>query len=490
VHRTAGSDTVVVDIESSPNNLDIRMGTDAQSERIGALIFEALVRKDEHYNLRPWLATSWEQPDPLTLVLHIRPNVRFHDGSALTAEDVAWTIESMHNGAILTSKSGSFQNVLKAEATEPLVCTIHLKKPDAGLLFNMSDGLFGIVKRGAGKNAPLLGTGPFRFVSQMVDKEIVYERNRDYWGVPAHIDHVCFDVVPDAITRALELQKGSADITSNALTLDTVYAMRNDPRVVIETLPGSVLNYINFNTQDPALRDPRIRQAIAFAIDRPAIIHALFRDEARLANSMLPDGHWAQASASEMQTYTYDPARAKQLLDAAGLKPDAQGVRLHLTLKTSTDDTTRLLAAIVQQQLHSVGIALELRQNEFGTFYADVTKGAFQMYALRWIGANEDPDIYRYAYATASFPPKGANRGRYSNPQVDALIAQGQAEPDQAKRREIYIKLQGLLATDEPSINLWYLNNVVVHSSRLKNVRPTPSATFDFLRRAEFIQKR
>ena len=479
--------TIVVDVESSPNNLDIRMGTDAQSEHIGSLIFESLVRKDEHYNLQPFLAESWQQPNPLTLIFQIRPNIFFHDGSPLTAADVAWTIESMHNGAILTSKSGSFTNVDRAEATGPLSCTVHLKKPDAGLLFNLSDGLFGIVKKGAGKNAPLIGTGPFRYVSQVVDKEVLLDRNDHYWGTPAHVQHVRIEVVPDAITRALEIQKGSADIVSNALSLDTVYAMRTDPNVRVETYPGSILNYLNFNTLDPILRDARVRQAISFAIDRPAIIHALFRDEARLADSMLPEGHWAGAAPNEILTYNYDSARARALLEAAGYKPDNKGTRLHLTLKTSTDDTTRLLAIIVQQQLRNVGIDLELRANEFGTFYADVTKGAFQIYALRWIGANEDPDIYRYAYATNSFPPKGANRGRFSNPQVDALIAQGQAEPDQAKRRAIYLELQRILAEQEPSVNLWYLNNVVVHSARLKNVRPTPSATYDFLRTAEII---
>lgn len=480
--------TIVVDIESTPNNLDLRIGTDAQSEHVGALIFEALVKKDEHYNLKPWLATSWEWKDPRTLVFHIRPHVRFHDGSPLTAEDVAWTIESMHNGAILTSKTSNFSSVDRAEATGPLTCVVHLKKPDAGILFNLSDGLSGIVKKGAGNKAPLIGTGPFRFVSQVVDKDILLDRNHDYWGKQPQAEHVLFNIVPDDTTRALEIRKGSADIVSNALRLDTVYYLRNDPRVVIETYPGSILNYINFNVNDPGLRDKRVRQAIAYAVDRQAIIRAVFRGEARLANTMLPEGHWAAATDAEIPQYIYDPKKAQALLDAAGFKPDAQGIRLHLTLKTSTDDTTRLIGMIVQQQLRQIGIAMELRSNEFGTFYSDVTKGAFQMYALRWLGANEDPDIFRYQYATASFPPKGANRGHFSNPQVDALIQQGQSETDQAKRRITYVSLERILADEEPTLNLFYLNNVVVHSHRLKNVRPNSSANFDFLVDAQFIQ--
>lgn len=480
-HTKPDANTVVVDIESTPNNLDIRIGSDAQSEHVGALIFESLVKKDAHYNMKPWLAQSWEWRDAKTLVFHIRPGVRFHDGSPLTAKDVAWSIESMHNGSIITPKSGNFANVEHAIAEAPLTCVVSLKQPDAGILFNLSDGLSGIVKQGAGNHAPLIGTGPFRFVSQVIDKEVILARNPTYWQTPPHIQRVRFDIVPDDTTRVLEIRKGSADVASNALRLDTVYVLRNDPRLRIETVPGSILNYLNFNLRDPYLKDKRVRQAIAYAIDRKAIVNAVFRDEARLANTMLPQGHWAAATDAEVPQYAFDPTKAKALLDEAGYHPDARGVRLKLTLKTSTDDTTRLLASVVQQELRQVGIDLELRSNEFGTFYSDVTKGAFQMYALRWLGANEDPDIFRYAYSSQSFPPKGANRGFFSDPRVDALLQQGAGERDEAKRRATYVALEKILAEEEPTINLWYLNNVVVHSQRLQNVHPSSSANFDFL---------
>ncbi len=150
-HRPAKDPrTVVMIIESSPNNLDLRQGTDAQSERVGGVIFDALVKKDEHYNLQPWLATSWEQPDPLTLVIHLRDGVRFHDGRPLEAEDVAWTIRSMIDGTLITAKGGRFASVDRVEVRDRLTLVLHLKHPDAGLLFNMSDGLFGVVPRGSG----------------------------------------------------------------------------------------------------------------------------------------------------------------------------------------------------------------------------------------------------------------------------------------------------------------------------------------------------
>ncbi|HWZ51179.1 MAG TPA: ABC transporter substrate-binding protein, partial [Granulicella sp.] len=211
------SGTVVVLIESSPNNLDLRQGTDAQSERVGGLIFDALVKKDEHSNLQPWLATRWEQPDALTWVFHLRDGVRFQDGRPLTAADVVWTIESLIDGTLVSAKSGSFAAVERVEAPDRLTVVVHLKRPDAGLLFNMSDGLFGVVPRSAGRDFGLrpVGSGPFRFVSAVQDKEVVLERNPDYWAgataPPAggrQIERLRFAVVPDQITTALEMQKG------------------------------------------------------------------------------------------------------------------------------------------------------------------------------------------------------------------------------------------------------------------------------------------
>jgi peptide/nickel transport system substrate-binding protein len=510
--------TVVVVLESSPNNLDPRQGTDAQSERVGGLIFDALVKKDENYNLRPWLATSWEQPDALTWVFHLRDGVRFQDGRPLEAEDVVWTIESLIEpklAGLISAKSGAFLHVDRAEARDRLTVVVHLKQPDAGLLFNLSDGLFGVVPRGAGGDFGMhpVGSGPFRFVSQVQDKDVVLERFEDCWsqgksgnptlsqstrkdGAPSsgapgasEIERVRFEVVPDTITGALELEKGSADAASNVLTPDMVYALRDAPGLETASGPGSNAWYLNFNVADPALRDKRVRQAVALAMDRSAIVAALWRGHARLADTLLPAGQWAAATDAELAHYPHDPARAAALLQAAGLPAGRDGVRLRLSLKISQDETTRLLAAVLQQQLRAAGIELRIRSAEFGTFYADVTHGAFQMYILKWIGSNEDPDIYRYMDSSGSFPPKGANRGHYVNARVDELLAKaaaetGPAEEVEARRRAEYVEVQQILADELPAIPLWFPDNVVVHTRRLQGVVSRGDGNFDFLREA------
>jgi peptide/nickel transport system substrate-binding protein len=514
--------TIVVVLESSPNNLDLRQGTDAQSERVGGLIFDALVKKDEHYNLVPWLATSWEQPDALTWILHLRDGVRFQDGRPLEAADVVWTIESLIDpkvAGLISAKSGSFASVDHAEARDRLTVVVHLKRPDAGLLFNMSDGLFGVVPRGAGKDFGLnpVGSGPFLFVSQLQDKEVVLERFDGCWsenlggdlrrqptlsdkagkdGPPTlsttgkgPVERIRFAVVPDTITSALEMRKGSADIASNVLTLDMVQALEGAPGLATASGLGSNVYYLNFNVADPLLRDKRVRQAVALALDRPAIVAALWRGHARLANSLLPIGHWARAADGELTQYPHDPARAQSLLQAAGFPAGRDGTRLRLTLKTSTDETTRLLAAVLQQQLRGAGIALNIRSAEFGTFYADITHGAFQMSVLKWVGSNEDPDIFRYMYSSASFPPKGANRGHYVNARMDTLLAQaaaeaGAADAVEARRRAEYIEVQKILADELPSVPLWYPENEVVHSTRVDGVVAQGEGNYDYLRDA------
>ena len=482
-NKTPSPQTVTMLIESSPTTLDPRIGVDGQSEHIYSLIFDSLVRKDAHFNLQPWLATSWETPDLLTYRFHLRTDVHFHSGQALTAADVKYTLDSMRNGTVITTKAQAFRNIDRVEAPDAATVIIHMKQPDADLLWNLSDAAIGIVPAGSGRDFGLhpVGSGPFRFVSQMQDDEVILERNDHSWQPLPHIARIRFAVVPDAITRALELEKGSADVCINCMTSDMVYALAKRPDLLVESAPGTVLNYITFNVQDGVLRDVRVRQAIAFAMNRPLIIHSLWRDRARLAESLLPPEHWAWTG--DVQQYPHDPAKARALLDAAGWRPGKDGIRLRLAMKTSTDETSRLLAIILQQELRDVGIALEVRSFEFATFFADVTKGAFQMYTLRWLGGNEDPDIF-HTFDSQRLPPHGTNRGRYMNAELDGLIKAAGGSRDQAQRRKDYVRVQQILAAELPSINLWYLDAVLVHTRRLGNIQISGSGTYDFLRTA------
>jgi peptide/nickel transport system substrate-binding protein len=480
--------TVVVLIESSPANLDPRIGTDAQSQRIDALLFDGLVTHDANFRFTPGLAERWDQPDPLTIVFHLRSGVRFFDGRPLTAHDVVWTVESMLHpngpGGVITPKTAAYASIDSITAPDDLTVMIHLKHADNFLFPNLASGAMGVVPTGSGRDfwQHPVGTGPFRFVSQQIDQDVVVERNPLSWALTPKLDRVRFAVVPDAITESLELEKGSGDVAINSLPMDSLPVLAARPDLRIEETGGTEIQYLSFNLRDPLLSDARVRQAISCAIDRDLIIRTLMGGHARPAQSLLPPSHWA--FNDDGPRFDHDPVRANQLLDEAGHPRAASGIRFHIVMKTSTDADTRLLAAVLQQQLAAVGIALDLRSFEYATFYSDVTRGAFQMYSLRWIGI-EQPDIFSYAFSTARFSPKGANRSHYSNARLDALLADAEVSEDMARRRADYAEVQQTLASDLPAINLWYRDTVVVHNRRLTHVIPTPSGSYTFLETAE-----
>jgi peptide/nickel transport system substrate-binding protein len=475
--------TLVMVIESSPTNLDPRIGQDAYSERIDNLIFDDLLSRGDNLDVAPGLAERWENPDPLTYIFHLHRGVKFHDGRPLTSRDVKWTLDSLLTGKIRSTKTAAYRFVDHIEAPDDFTVIFHMKEADAALLWNVSDGAMGIVPYGSGDEIARnpIGSGPFKFVSAETDKEVVIERNDDYWGEKPKLARVRFTIVPDATTEALELRKGSGDIAINALTPDTVITLAREPSLAVEQAPGTEVQYLGFNLRDPILKDVRVRQAIAYALDRRPIIEYLWRGEAQPARSILPPQSWA--FNGDVPTYDHDPEKARALLDAAGY-PLTHGERFHITMKTSTTESTRLMAAVMQQQLREVGIILDIRSFEAATFFSDVTHGAFQMYGLRWVGGNEDPDIF-YVFHSSRFPPNGANRGRYVNAKVDALIDQARREVDPKVRKAIYSELQIILAEELPYIDLWYLDNVLVHNKRVRNLKLNPAGNFDFLRTAE-----
>ena len=198
-------------IESMPTNLDPRIGTDGPSERIDSLIFSSLVELDDRRIPRGDLAETWEMPDPVTYVFHLRRGVKFHDGRPLTSADVKYTFDSILNGSVTTSKRGALRLVKSIHTPDAATVTFYLSEPNGGFLTDICRPAFGVVPSGSGRDAAEhpIGTGPFRFVSGQQDDSVVLERNAAYFKTPAKIEQVRFRVVPEAVVRALELRKGT-----------------------------------------------------------------------------------------------------------------------------------------------------------------------------------------------------------------------------------------------------------------------------------------
>jgi ABC-type transport system substrate-binding protein len=478
---SADSGTVNFLLDSAPTNLDPRIGADAYSEHVDGLIFSSLVGRDAKMKVIPDLAESWDTPDPVTYVFHLRRGVKFHDGRSLTSADVKFTLDSIISGPIKTPKRQTYKLVTSVETPDDDTVVIRLSEPYASLLWNLSLPGIGIVPRGSGSEIAQhpIGTGPFRFVSAATDEEIVLQRNENYFGVAPKIGRLRLRIVPDVTVRALELRKGSADVAINSLTPDMVVTLAKERGLAALQEPGTPMAYLAFNFEDPILAKREVRQALAYATDRATIIKYLLRGQARPAQSLLPPNHWA--FDADVQQYDFDPAHAERLLDAAGYPRGADGVRLRLALKTSTDEFTRLTSAAIADQWKRVGVLLELRPLEFATFYADITRGSFQIYTLRWVGGNNDPDLFESVFSSKKMPPVGSNRGHYRNAALDVLLDQSRVEMDQAKRKQILARVQEIVAADEPYINLWYVDNVCVHRERLEGIALSPGGDYDFL---------
>jgi len=497
--RLPAPGTVNFLIEFAPINLDPRFSADAQAQFIDGLIFSSLVAHDENMNIVPDAAQSWEMPNPLTFVFHLRPGLKFHDGRPLTSSDVKYTFDTILSGVpsptglVQSTKRSSFEDISSVNSPDPLTVIFHLKEPRASFLWDMARPAIGIVPKGSATDIRLhpVGSGPFRFVSMTTDEEVDLDRNPDYYGYtngsPAvaadgkPVEHVRFRVVPDAVVRALELRKGSADIGGvNSLIPDMVVALKKDKNIAVDDEPGTALVYIAFNFSDPILAHREVRQALDYATDRASIIRYLLHGQARIAWGVLPPNSWA--NNPNLHPRPYDPARAEQMLDAAGFRRGPDGVRFHLTLKTSTDEAPRLLGETLADEWKKVGVALTLQPLESATFFSDINHGSFQMYTLRWLGGNNDPSFFQFVFSSAHMPPNGYNRGHYSNPEVDTLITQASTEMDREKQKAIDWKIQEILYDDEPYLNLWFNDTVCVYrSDRVMNVNLDPTGDYNFL---------
>jgi len=468
-------------IEANPTNLDPRFAIDSQSQRIDGLLFSGLLERDNQMSFRGDLAETWSTPDPLTYVFHVRRGVRFHDGRALTSADVKATFDFIRNPANKSPKQGALRMVTSIEAPDDTTVIFHLSQPYASFCVNLIPSAIGIIPANAGADFSRhpIGSGPFHFVQQTQDEEVIVERNPEFFRDTPQIKRVRFRVVPDGVVRALELRKGSADLEMSSLSPDIIPVLVRQPDLAVSERTGTNLSYLGFNLEDPALSHREIRQALALATDREALIRYLLDGQAKLAAGVLPPDHWA--AEANLAQYPYDPARAERVLEAAGFPRKQGGVRLRLTLKCSTEEQARLIGAALQEQWRGAGIELELRPLELATLFSDVAKGNFQITYQRWVGANTDPDFFEYAFSSKRFPPDGANRGHYRNARIDKLTDQIRVEMNQEKRKALCSEVQKILADDLPYLSMWFNDVVSVHRRSLGTLDLPSTGNYNFL---------
>ncbi len=474
---------ITVAMYTSVNSLDPRYATDAVSSRAHRLIFNSLLNLDNNMRLAPELAETWESADYQTYVFKLRGGVRFHDGHELTSDDVVYTFNSILDPKSSSPIRGAVRLVDSVRALDQATVEFRLTEPSGSFLINLV--AVQIVPNGAGRTLRdhPVGTGPYRFVSHAVDDRIVLGAFREYYdGLPRNLG-IVLKVVPDDIMRALELRKGTVDLVVNDIPPDMAYQLRKEGLALATSL-GANYQYLGFNMRDPILSDVRVRHAVGYAIDRQSLIDYLRRGLATPSVGIISPANWA--FEPDVFDFSYDPERARQLLDEAGYPdPDGDGPRprMLLSLKVSSTEYNRLQSAVLQQNLHDVGIETDVRVFEFATLYADILQGNFQMYTLQWAGgATADPDILSRAFHSRQVPPAGFNRGHLSDLELDRLIDQATLATTPDERRARYGEVQQRVAQLAPYISLWHETNIAVAQPEITGIRLAPQLDYSFLR--------
>lgn len=457
-------------LAADPVTLDPRFATDAASARINRLLYARLVDFDDRFRPVPSLA-RWRILDPrryrFTLLDSRR---RFHDGSTLTAADVEATYLSVLRASTGSPHRAGLDVIERIHVQDERTLDFELARPDPSFPGRLVIGILpgDAIARGHDFSRSPVGSGRFAFVGWRADGNLRIRRSSDGQVVE-------FVRVPQPMVRVLKLVRGELDMLQGDLPTELVQWLEAREDVRVQRRRGTNFAYIGFNMEDPVVGDRRVRAAIAHAIDRVGIIRSVMGGAARPASAILTPDHWAGHPA--LVGPEYDPARSVALLEEAGY---GTANPVHIVYKTSSDPFRVRLASIFQDQLRRVGIAVDLLSYDWGTFYADVKAGRFQMYSLAWVGI-KTPDIFRYALHSASAPPAGANRGRYVSTVADDLIDRAESAETLAGRASRYRRLQRHLLDDLPYVPLWYEDYVYASRDGITGYRLGGDGGYDGL---------
>lgn len=455
----APDNTLRIGLASAPVTLDPRFATDATSSRINRLLYARLVEFDEQQLPVPGIA-SWQKLTPTHYRFTLsdtdsgsgKGNGRvFHDGSHLTAQDVKATYDAVLNPDNASLHRAALSMIQRIETPDENTIDFHLSQADLLFPGYLVIGILPaqkIMTRHPFNQQPI-GSGPFRFVAWPEEGRLQLLRQRDQ-------QRISFIRVSDATVRVLKLLRGEVDMLQNDLSPELITFLQNKKGINVARARGSNFTYLGFNLEDDVAGQQDVRRAIAMAIDRPTIIRYVMGGSARPASALLPPKHWAGHPA--LAEINYDPDAARALLSELGYSPQHP---LKITYKTSTNAYRVRLATVLQSQLKAVGIAVDLRSYDWGTFYGDIKAGNFQMFSLSWVGI-KTPDIFRNVFHSESIPPNGANRGRFRDAAVDGMIDVAGNADTLERQAAAYRDLQNRLLETLPYVPLWYEDHVFV----------------------------
>ena len=522
--RRQNTEFVTVALPDKFSSLDTLTNTasDSAADRVRNLIFNTLVRKNESFDYVGELAKEISvSPDGLVVTFVLRDNVKFHNGKAFTSADVKYTFDELFksnsykskaffdteplNGETSTSdsskasvqsnpngntnskpaeepKTKTVPHIVSLETPDPLTVVIKVARPafKNKLLSNLV--AIPIIPEGTvaqQKDNPV-GSGPSKFITFDASQNIVeLAANADYWEGGPKVAKVRIKTVTDASALQAELQTGGVDIAPNPSNLppDSIRSLNSSAKLKVEQTDGSNIQYLVFNTQSPPLNNPKVRQAIGYAIDRQKMVTELLFDQAQVAHSILPTQSWAYSPGTQ---YTYDPAKARQLLQDAGYKGE------EIVFKYSSGNAyVNNYSQVIQAALNDVGLRVRIETLEVGTIRTQLAQGQFQMYTGIWVGGNQDPIFLGDLFSSSKIPGGVVgccNRSRYKNLALDNILRDALNATDRETAKELYVKGQEIVSNELPLFPLWYPANLVVANKRIGNIKISGSGDWSFLK--------
>ncbi len=474
--------TLYVGLSASPATLDPRNAMDAGGMRLTNLLFSSIVRLGPDLEIIGEAATKWTYKN-LVYTFTLRPGLKFDDGSPaglpVTKEDFEFSIDAFRKSGRFASSLEAIESFQVTYGPDGGVITIKLKSYSATLLTDLTPVKIMpakiVTQQGDLFRDKPVGSGPFSFVSADTN-EIRLRANPFNAYAQPKLKALVFKVVREDNTRFLKLMKGELDLVQQELPPAKVTEIEKKGGFQVFKYPGLSMTYMLVNLKDTVFQKKESREALSAAINRDEIIRFKLEGLAQAATSILsPINPYHDVSLSRP---TFDLEKAKKLIESNGLKGK------EVILKTSNSTQAVENGKVLANQLEAAGLAVKLQSFEWATFYKDMDQGNFQLATMKWVGTT-DPDIYKTAFHSAEVPPKGRNRGSYSNPEIDKLVDAGRGIEDVRKRIEHYKKVQRIVYGDLPLIPLWYDFEVAVASSRVQDYVPSKNGDYTSLTKVQ-----
>lgn len=446
-------DTLIVAVPDAPVNLDPHIQANIATFRITTNMFDRLVQLDNDMKLIPVLAESWEVENDTTTVFFLRQGVKFHNGEEMKAEDVKFSLERT-----IASPGVNYNYLIikEIQIVDDYTVKIVTKAPFNALLYRLTLDAAAIVSKKAAEsgedfNKNPVGAGPFMFKSWELGGDVVLEAFPDYWAGASPVKTLIFRQIPEAINRSIGLETGEVDLAYDLATTD-FDIIKGNSDLTLQEVPSLTVWYLGFNTKQPILDNVKVRQAIAYALNKDDFILNVFNGVAEPAhNTMLTPTLFGYAP--DTMTYDFNLEKAKELLAEAGY-PDG----FKTTLWTTDSQFDRDASVVVQEQLRKIGIEVEVKSMERGTYLSSTAEGKHDLFLAT--KTSIDPDsMLRAMYHTQAFGASG-NKSFWALPELDEKMDRASVTLDQNEAETLYIEIQTAVAEQVPliPIAIEYLN--------------------------------